>query len=427
MGSFRQEFREADAKPPSGDAIPNHSSSATGIGLNHVSMDHDNEPPVLQEPLFSPTALTIRGGQRRTARNGGFDFFWARNALYYGLRALGIQPGQKILVPAYLCTAAIEPIEQFGAEVQFYAVQRNCVPDWLDLETKMRGNVRAVMAVHYFGFPCDMEKFRALSKQYNTFLIEDCAHVLDGVPNKHRLGELGDFSIFSPRKFLPVFDGGKLRMNRPAPGFRIRLQFESPLFTIRVAKNLFERRKPPAASPTAAPPLEQHSKEGHSERELALAQGRSEKPLYVFPNSTSFLPWMANFPMSRLSRYLLPHFPLLTVAAKRRANYEYLRERVVHFQGVQPIFEQLGPGVVPWVLPLIVGDRPDAHKRLRALGIPAVTWGGVRDSRISASEFPDADFLYDRLVFLPIHQDLQAADLDRIAHAVAKVCRTAIG
>ena len=48
------------------------------------------------------------------------------------------------------------------------------------------------------------------------------------------------------------------------------------------------------------------------------------------------------------------------------------------------------------------------HIELRALGIPAVTWGGVRDSRISAREFPEADFLYERLVFLPIHQDLEA-------------------
>jgi perosamine synthetase len=392
--------------------------------VSPVSTHHDNRP-VLQEPLFSPTALTFRGGPQLTAGTPCFDFFWARNALFYGLRALGIQPGQKILLPAYLCTAAIEPIEHFGAEVEFYAIQRNCVPDWLDLETKIRGNVRAIMAVHYFGFPCGMEKFCALSKRYNLFLIEDCAHVLDGVPNQHRLGELGDFSIFSPRKFLPVFDGGRLRLNRPSPGFQVRLQFESPLFTVRVAKNLFERRKP--AISTAAPPsVEAQPEECPSERELALTHGRPEKPLYVFPNGTSFLPWMADFPMSRLSRYLLPHFPILDIASKRRANYNYLLERTARLEGVQPVFGQLAPGVVPWVLPVIIGNRPDAHKTLRALGIPAVTWGGVRDARILASEFPDADFLYDHLVFLPIHQSLQMADLDRIADAIATVNRTPI-
>jgi dTDP-4-amino-4,6-dideoxygalactose transaminase len=86
----------------------------------------------------------------------------------------------------------------------------------------------------------------------------------------------------------------------------------------------------------------------------------------------------------------------------------------------------LATGVVPWVLPLTIGKRPDAHTALRALGIPAVTWGGVRDPRISATEFPDADFLYEHLIFLPIHQDLETTHLDLIADAVAKVCATEI-
>jgi hypothetical protein len=136
MGSFSQEFRETHAKPPTRYAISIPNPSANGIGVSPVSTRKDNRPQVLQEPLFSPTALTLRGGPRLTAGTRCFDFFWARNALFYGLRALGIQPGQKILVPAYLCTAAIEPIEHFGAEVEFYAIQRDCVPDWLDLERK---------------------------------------------------------------------------------------------------------------------------------------------------------------------------------------------------------------------------------------------------------------------------------------------------
>ncbi len=205
-----------------------------------------------------------------------------------------------------------------------------------------------------------MEKFCALSKQHNLFLIEDCAHVLEGVPNQHRLGEFGDFSIFSPRKFLPVFDGGRLRLNRPAPGFRVRLQFESPLFTVRVAKNLFERRKPPTVSAAAPPSFEPQPEGCRIERELALTHGRPEKPLYVFPNGTSFLPWMADFPMSRLSKYLLPHFPILDIASKRRANYDYLVERAGRLEGVQPLFERLAPGVVPWVLP--APDRRDARR-----------------------------------------------------------------
>jgi hypothetical protein len=374
----------------------------------------DPRLPFPQDPLFPLAALTFRPESRQLSGAACFDFFWARNAIYHGLRAVGIQPGQRILVPAYICSAAIEPIEYFGAEVAFYAIQRNCAPDWQDLEAKIRSNVRAILAVHYFGFPCDLEKFSALCNQYNLLLIEDCAHVLEGAPNRHRLGEVGDFSVYSPRKHLPVFDGGRLRLKRPAAGFQVRFQFESPLFTLREAKNLFERRKPSTASWGPEPEGAQN------EPEPVLP----EKPLYVFPNSTSFLPWMADFPMSRLSKRLHERLPISKIASKRRTNYSYLLDRVLRLEGVQPLWERLPVDVVPWVLPLMIGEGRCAHTALRALGIPAVTWGGVRHPRISAAEFPEADDLYERLVFLPIHQDLETAHLELIADAVNTVCRT---
>lgn len=379
-----------------------------------------SRPVVPPDSLFSLRGLRFGSGRGKIPGTIWFDFFWARNAIFHGLRALGIRPGEKILVPAYLCTAAIQPIDFFGAEVEFYAIGRDCAPNWPDLEARIRGNARAILAVHYFGFPCDMERFRVLAGRHNLFLIEDCAHVLEGISTAHRFGETGDFSVYSPRKFLPVFDGGRLRLNRPAPGFDVRWHFEEPVFTLRVAKNLFERRKP--LDEPLLPNGEQKAGPSGGEPKPGKGEGLPQNPRYVFPNSTSFLSWMADFPMSRLSRHLLPHFRIESIATKRRANYERLLERVSRLDAVRPLFPRLPPGVVPWVLPVTIGHEAGAHTRLRALGIPAVTWDGVRDSRISAKDFPDADFLYDHLVFLPIHQNLGDADLDRIADAVTRVC-----
>jgi dTDP-4-amino-4,6-dideoxygalactose transaminase len=133
---------------------------------------------------------------------------------------------------------------------------------------------------------------------------------------------------------------------------------------------------------------------------------------------------MADVPMSRLSKLLASHFPLAEIASKRRSNYSYLFERVSRLEGVQAPFRPVPPDVVPWVLPLTIGDRREMDIELRALGIPAVTWISVRDPRISAKEFPEADLLYECLVLLPIHQDLERPQLDVIAEAVASVCQT---
>src|SRR5437867_7872968 len=50
-----------------------------------------------------------------------YQFFWARNAIYHSLAALGISPGEDVLVPSYICRAAVEPIEAYGARPVFYS------------------------------------------------------------------------------------------------------------------------------------------------------------------------------------------------------------------------------------------------------------------------------------------------------------------
>jgi len=55
------------------------------------------------------------------------------------------------------------------------------------------------------------------------------------------------------------------------------------------------------------------------------------------------------------------------------------------------------------------------------MGIPAIAWDGVRPAGIFPDEFPRADFLYDNLVMLPVHQSLRRRDLELIAESVERV------
>jgi len=115
-----------------------------------------------------------------------------------------------VLVPAYICASAVEPIEAFGAKVVFYEVGRDCLPDVSDLEAKIDDRTRAVLAVHYFGFPCGIRQIRKICDRHGLSLIEDCAHVLRGEDGGQPLGTFGEASVFSWRKFLPLYDGGEL-------------------------------------------------------------------------------------------------------------------------------------------------------------------------------------------------------------------------
>ncbi len=358
-------------------------------------------------------------GMAKTARR--YFFFWARNGIYHCLRALGLSPGDRVLAPAYVCAAAVEPLAAYGAEVVFYQIHRDCTPDFSDLEAKSDARTRAVLAVHYFGFPQGIRQFRDLCDRRRMALIEDCAHVLQGESDGRPLGSFGEASVFSWAKFLPVYDGGELILNRWQQELEVDWLRESPLFTLKVAKNLVDQLLRDARRPLFRIP-------GHGLRasrsavlRLAGVSEHEAQALAVDGNSDSFDRGMLNFPMSRLSRMILAHSDFTGIAAKRRKNYLYLLEKLSGVRGLRMLFPELPAGVCPWVFPVFFEGLPNAHLPLRQMGIPAVTWGGVRYPGISKDVFPDADFLYENLVFLPIHQGLKEKELEIIVAGVRAV------
>ncbi|MGA8073421.1 MAG: DegT/DnrJ/EryC1/StrS family aminotransferase [Candidatus Acidiferrales bacterium] len=341
--------------------------------------------------------------------------FWARNAIYHALRAFKIGAGDEVLVPAYICSAAIEPILAAGAKVVLYDVCRDATDDFQSLEAAVSNRTRALMLVHYFGFPNDAAGARALCDRRNLLLIEDCAHVQSGIIGDRSLGTWGDASVFSWRKFFPLFDGGELILNRADCELNFQPAHESVLFTLRAAKNVLEssfaRRQSVSNSPT-----DQHVETSSN----GNAGERRSGPLGVDNNSPSFQSDMVNFPMSRTSRFLLECADFPAAARARRENYKFLYDAMRDLAGVRPLFAELAEGVVPYVFPAVF-DAPDAHLPLRRAGIPAVSWEGVRHAMAGKREFPGAGFLYDHVVFLPVHQDLTRADLEAIARAVRAV------
>src|SRR5262249_29618527 len=106
--------------------------------------------------------------------------FSGRTAIFQGLRILRILPGERVLVPAFNCASLVEPILRHGAKVAFYRVNGDCSADFVDIERRIDSQTRAIVVIHYFGFPERIERFRELCATRRLALIEDCAHVLAG-------------------------------------------------------------------------------------------------------------------------------------------------------------------------------------------------------------------------------------------------------
>src|SRR5215475_2856691 len=208
-------------------------------------MDPDVNPMIVaKDQFFSLAMMSARQHElsKSTQTNARYSFFQARYAIYHGLKLLGIEPGDHVLVPSYICRAAVDPILASSVDVGFYAVSDQCSADLVDLERSISTRTKALIIVHYFGFPQPLREIRRLCDIHGIALIEDCAHVLCGETDGEPMGTIGDAAVFSWRKFFPVYDGSELVMNRPRQFRRIPRTKESALFTLKAAANTLDAR-----------------------------------------------------------------------------------------------------------------------------------------------------------------------------------------
>ncbi len=133
-------------------------------------------------------------------------------AIHLALLAAGIGPGDEVVVPSLTFVAAANMICAVGATPVFCDIVG---PDDLNLDLEdvaaaLTPRTRAVLPVHYGGYPCEMGGLSALCEDAKLVLIEDAAHAPGAVIDGRRLGSIGAvgcFSFFS-NKNLPVGEGG---------------------------------------------------------------------------------------------------------------------------------------------------------------------------------------------------------------------------
>ena len=147
----------------------------------------------------------------------------ARESFRVILQALNFSVEKRLLLPAYIGiteregSGVFDPVLETATPHDFYHVNHKLSAVREDLYERIRsGNYRALLVIHYFGF-CqnDIQEIALLCKQNHVLLIEDCAHTMISSTSQGELGSFGDFCFYSLHKFLPVNDGGCLRINNP--------------------------------------------------------------------------------------------------------------------------------------------------------------------------------------------------------------------
>jgi dTDP-4-amino-4,6-dideoxygalactose transaminase len=133
-------------------------------------------------------------------------------ALHVGLTALGVGPGDEVIVPSYTFIASSFSIVQAGAIPRFADV--NLEDHCLSAESAERlvtERTRAIMPVHLYGNVCDMDKIRAVANKHRLFVIEDNAEAFGGSYKGRKTGTLGDIagcSFCQNKTFTTGGEGG---------------------------------------------------------------------------------------------------------------------------------------------------------------------------------------------------------------------------
>jgi len=138
----------------------------------------------------------------------------ATAALHLACLALGIGPGDEVIVPSLTFVATANAVRYVGATPVFADIissdNLNISPAAINLLITSR--TRAIIVVHYAGYPCDMPAILSIAKQNGLFVIEDAAHAVGSELNGHKLGAWGDIGCFSffSNKNMTTGEGGML-------------------------------------------------------------------------------------------------------------------------------------------------------------------------------------------------------------------------
>jgi len=126
------------------------------------------------------------------------SFNSGRSSLMAILKALNLPEGSEVLLQAFTCNAASNPIIWSGLKPVYVDCNESTFNiDTADLERKIGPNTRVLMVQHTFGLPADMDAIMGIIKRYGLILIEDCAHSLGAKYGGQKVGTFGRASFFS--------------------------------------------------------------------------------------------------------------------------------------------------------------------------------------------------------------------------------------
>lgn len=327
----------------------------------------------------------------------------SRHGIFHGLKAIGLEPGDELLVPAYHHGSETEAIVQAGIRCRFYETPPDLVPDEQELTALVESHpgIKGLFLIHYLGFPQDSERWRKWCDDRGLLLIDDSAQAFLATSNGKPVGSQGDLAVFCIYKTYGVIDGAAMICTNPPDhsGGRRRTRFAQALR--RNAAWLAQR-----SASLSSLRARVSSSDGYDiDTDFGLGH----------PDSAPALS----------TRLLLRKTLAEDAAKKRRDNYRYLLERLE--SSVPGAWKVLPDGASPFTFPVKSSNKEALFNALQKEGVMALNLWNVAHPILDEERFDSARWLRRHVLGLPVHQELRDKDLDRIVEVYLRCERELSG
>lgn len=319
-------------------------------------------------------------------------------ALHLAVLALGLEPGDEVIVPALTFVADANVVRMVGAIPVFADCES--IENWNigveSIRQRITPRTRAVICVHYAGYACRMAELRALCDENGLSLIEDVAHAPGGTYGDLPLGTIGDLGCFSffTNKNLSVGEGGMVAVGDRDLNAKVRLLRSHGMTTLT---------------------LDRH-------------EGRAISYDVLQPG--------LNYRIDEIRAALgLVQLSKLAAANRRRAELSaYYDSLLDGLEGVERPFRGYEPGVNTYhILPVILDDGLDRDSiigGLRTRGIQASIHyptipGFEAYSGEDRAETPVASEIAGRELTLPLYPTMGDGKVEMVCEAIADSIREA--
>lgn len=325
----------------------------------------------------------------------------ARQGLWHGVRALGLTPGDEILVPTYHQGSEIEAFVRAGLVLRYYEVDDMLQPVERDLDRLVGPRTRALHLIHFWGFPALPDRWRKWCDGRGLFLVEDGAQALLARSAGRPVGSFGDLAVFCLYKSFGLPDGAAVICKADLTGTFSKASSGVSAALRRVGSSFAQQSVALSG--------------------LYRSLGRGDAVRRGFGE---FLPGELelddpNAPPSRATTMMLRRVVDRAAAVRRRHNFLFLRSRLE--PRMPRALSELVPGAVPIAFPVESKDAERLQRALYEFGIDAGRLWPTWHPTLSPESHPIADYFRSSVVAVPCHQELREQDLQHIADAVLRI------